>query len=223
MALDYKTLIGDRDCDGSIKNWVNHNKVPSTAILVEAQAWIYQHIRVRQMLTTLPAASTAIGDETIALPADYRQPFMFMFTANASVAKSIPSYKLLDFVLSQFNYQADGTRTQARPRFWATDASNIQFETQADKVYPYFFKYYAALADLGPQNQTNFLTTTYPRLLRVISVAYAYERLKNENERLYYMRLAEGEIYEANKDSDMELSGVDLQVQIDGDFYGDVA
>lgn len=220
---DYKTLTGDRDCDGSIKNWVNHNKVPSTAILTEAQQWIYQRIRVRQMLTTLPAASTAIGDDTIALPSNYRQPFMFMFTANASVAKSIPSYKLLDFVLSQFNYQADGTRTQSRPRFWATDESNIQFETEADKVYPYFFKYYAALADLGPDNQTNFLTSTYARLLRVVSVAFAYEHLKNEREKLYYLKLAEGEIFEANKESDLELSGVDLVVQVDGDWYGDVA
>ena len=218
---DYKTLIADRDCDGSIKNWVNHNKVPSTAILIEAQQWIYQRIRVRQMLTTLPAASTAIGDDTIALPADYRQPFMFMFIANASVAKSIPKYKLLDFVLSQFNYQADGTRTQARPRFWTTDESNIQFETQADKVYPYFFKYYGAPADLGPNDQTNFLTSRYPRLLRVVCVAFAYEHLKNEREKLYYLKIGEGEIFEVNKESDLELSGVDLQVQIDGDFYGD--
>ena len=220
MALDYKTLVGDRDCDGSIKNWVNHDKAPSTSILIEAQAWIYERIRVRQMLTTLPAASLAIGAETIALPSDYRQPYFFMFTANASVAKSIPQYKMLDFVISQFNYQADGTRTRARPRYWATDAANIQFETESDKVYPYLFKYYAALADLGPTNQTNFLTSRYPRLLRTISVSFAYERLKNRDERIYYLKLAEDEVFKVNVDSDLELTGINLRMEIDGDTYG---
>ena len=219
MALKYATLVADRDCDGSIKNWVNHNKVPSTAILTEVQQWIYERIRVRQMLVTATGNLAADAD-TITLPTRYRQPYMFMFTANATVAKTIPKYKPLDFVLSQFNYQADGTRTKARPSFWATDESNLQFETQADRTYPYLFKHYAALADLDPDNQTNFLTSTYPRLLRVVSMVFAYEHLKNEREKVYYLKIVEDEVYEANKDSDLELSGMDIRVEIDGDIYG---
>ncbi len=199
----YSTLITDKGTDGSIKSWVNHDGVPSTTILAEAEAWIYQRLRARQNMTVATGTLTASSD-TIGLPTGYRAPRHLMFTATASSAKSIPTRKPLEFVEDNFEYDGSGNRTEGRPIWWATDESNIQFEKLADQNYPYRFRHYRAMPALGTATETNFLTQEYPTLLKAACLYRAYEFLRNEREKLYWRSEAEREIQAVNYEADLE-------------------
>ncbi len=212
----YVDLVGDREQDGSIKNWCNNSSVPSATILIEAQAWIYQKVRCRQMIATA-TGTLASGADTITLPTRYRQPIFLFFSGTASVGKHIPSHKPLDWVKAKWSYDGAGVRSTGRPQFWATDADNIQFEINADQAYSYDFLHYAALANLDNTTGTNFLTETYPKLLRAACMHFGYEFLKDDENKNYWGNVAMSEIFDVNADSDRELATTEFDMDITGD------
>ena len=219
--MDYVALTGTKTTAGSIQQWLNHDGVPSATLLEEAEAWIYQRLRIRQMITSVAGTlTTSVG--SFATPARYKQPVFFHFTATSTTAKSIPVKKTLEYVLSNFQYDGDGNQTTGRPQVWAADAANIVFEKLSDKDYPYTLYYYQALPPLstntaagGVSLTTNALTADYPKLVRATCMMLGYEFLKDEREKLYWMKVAEGEVDQADIDSDTELSGVDIAVSAD--------
>ena len=220
MAVNYTTLIGGRELEYSIKNLCNDSRVPATGILQEAQQWIYQRLRVRQMITRKTNTPLASGADTIALPADWQYPCFLIFTPNALVVKSSPKFKTLDFVIGQWGYSSGSTRQTGRPSYWATDADNIQFDTVADQAYPTLIVYYAHKTLLGPTNLTNFLTERYLSLLRAVCLRFAFEHLQNQKMMTYWTAQAEAAVRQANVDSDMQLEGMELEVAIGGDESG---
>ena len=209
---NYTEMIADVDTEGSIRNWVNDSRIPSTTILTEAEAWIYTKLRVRQMLVT-QTGNLLINTDTITLPTGYLAPYYLRFTGTT---QSRPSYKLLDFVLDQFTYNGDGDRITGTPQYYATDESNIQFDVMAFQQFAFLFKHYAKGTALGPTNLTNFLTDDYPRLLRMVCLHYAFEHLRNTKEKLYYLGVAQSMIADTLVDSDLELAGVDMAMDIGG-------
>lgn len=215
MTLTYSILTGTRQTDGSIKNWVNNGLVPATTILTEAEAEIYKRLRVRQMLIRT-TGTLALAASSISLPSDYRSLFSFMFTG---VDKDTLRKRLIWQIEEMWQYDSDGNRIQEKPRFYAASESDIEFDTEADQAYLYQFRYYgagAALAELT--NETNFLTSTYPTMLRYACLYRAFEHLRNTKERTYYKTLMESEIFTANQESDLELMGADLVMTTDGDY-----
>lgn len=218
MSITYQQLIGNKKTDGSIRNWLNDDRIPATTILAEAEAYIYQRLLTREMLATDTTTSVAVAQETAPLPADYQNPFFFMITG---AEKQIVRRRLLDEVIGMFEYDGSGNRTRARPTWYATDESNIVFNRVTDKAYTYIHKYYRRLPALAPGNQTNFLTTKYPRLLRMVYMMYGSEWKKDTQGRLHYASLAEKELDEANKHADREqYMGIEMQMQI-GHDHGD--
>lgn len=213
MTINATALLGARTVDGSIKQYVNHSEVPSAIMLVQAEQWIYDRLRIREMQTAAAGTLSAAAD-TLSLPARYRQPYHFMFTGNGTVSKSIPTHTTLDVVIGRFEYDSSGNRTTGRPQIWSTDAANVQFDRKADQAYPYRFDYYQALAPLAAStNETNVLTDRFPRLLYAACNAMAQEWLKNEREKSYWLSIAMGEIERANATSDMELDGAEIIVR----------
>lgn len=213
--MRYDELIGDRQTHGSIRNWINNSSIPSTTVLTEAQAWIYQRLRVRQMLKTDTGTLTAGTDDSITLPSDFRQPKTLMFTGTATTGKWRPRLYTLEEVLDAFEWDGDGNRTQGAPQRWAVDATKIQFEVVVDKAYPYRLDYYAALEALGPTNTTNFLTDEYPTLLRCACLFKAAEFLRAERDRAYWANQALREIAEADIESDKaQFEGADLEITV---------
>lgn len=212
MSYDYLTLIGAKGDGGSIRQWINHDRIPSAIILTFAEQAIYQTLRVRQMLKT-QTGTLAVDDDTIALDASYRQRYLFMFTGTK---KSRPSSELLDTVLNAFSYDTAGVRTNGKPNMYATDESNIQFEVRALEAYPWLFKYYGTLTALSESNATNFLTDRYPKLLTAACMMNAYEWTKNEREKQYWMRAFEQQVFLANREADQELAGIEINVISEG-------
>lgn len=70
MAMNYSTLIASKTTQGSIANWVNYARLDIDSILTEAQALIYQNLRVREMESIWPFRMGA-GDCSIAIPDDF--------------------------------------------------------------------------------------------------------------------------------------------------------
>jgi hypothetical protein len=212
MAIDYETLVGDKDEDGSIRNWMNHSGVPASTILTMSEQDIYRDLRVRQMLQT--ATGTLSQDAgTITLPTNYKQLYFFMFTG---ANKSIPTKKLLDEVTAHWNYDSSGNRTTGTPRLFAADGSTIVFDTQAYTDLTYMFRYYGSLTALSNSNPTNFLTDEYPHLLYCACMTKGNEWTKNEREKAYWLRLYQDEVYRANKETDQEMAGVEMDMVVNG-------
>ena len=68
--MDYTTLVSDNTTNGSIKYWINYSRIDAAGILTDAQAWIYQRLRVRDMLQTADVTISS-GASTAAFPSDY--------------------------------------------------------------------------------------------------------------------------------------------------------
>lgn len=215
MTCNATTLLAAKTTDGSIKNWLNAGDAPSSDILTEAQAFIYQGLRVRQMLKTTTGTLTANTSKSIALPSDYKSPKHLYFPGGASTAKVTLTYKTIEFLRDAFTYDGSGNLITATPQYWATDASNILFESIVPYAYPFDFLYYGSLTALAvSSNETNFLTNEYPRLLRYVCLMIGNEWKKNDREKIYYQKLAVDAINAVNVEGDQALEGIALSVMI---------
>ena len=70
MAYNWTTLTAAKTTLGSIANWVNRTDLPTDNILLEAEAKIYERLRVREMqvITTLTVAA---DENSVSLPSDF--------------------------------------------------------------------------------------------------------------------------------------------------------
>lgn len=213
----YTILTGLRSVDGSIKNWVNDDRVPATIILTMAQQWIYERLRIREMLTSTSSAAFVAGTPAVSVPARFKAPYMFHILG-ATISIGGPSevvLRPLAEVRARWSWSADNTRVRARPSIYGIDGSSLQFDMVPDQAYPYDFVYYQSLAPLASStNETNVLTDRYLSLLYHACCMKAYEHLRRAEERKYHLTMALGEIEAVNQDSDMAMESMELDVRV---------
>lgn len=214
MTYTYSQLIGTRDTDGSIANWVNATNLPVAVLLSEAEDWIWNRLRIREnrekTVATLAANASSIALSTFA---NYRQAESFRFLGTtAGVGAYRPLRKRVDFVEDVQTWDGDGNLIQGDPQFWATDEDDILFEVRNRTERPYQFRYFIALPHLSGSNETNVLTDKYSTLLRTACLMKAAEWQKNDRESVKNKALAEAQILGAELDSDREQEGIDLVV-----------
>lgn len=161
MTITYSVLVGDKNTDGSIKQWVNNSLIPSAIILDLAEQYIYQSLRIREMVT-LATGTIAADAETINLPERYRTPLSLWISG---AEKGQIKHRLKEDVEAARPYDGDGNLVAERPKLFFADATAIRFQSKSDKEYPYRFWHYAALAPLSDSNQTNALTEKYADVL----------------------------------------------------------
>lgn len=214
-TMTYTILTGTRGVAGAIKDKVNHAGVPSAEVVAKAELWIYQRLRVRDMLEagtgTLTASATAYALSTFT---GYRAPYRLSLTGNiAGVAASKPAHKTLNDVKDARAWDSNGTRVTGRPSMWATNQTQIVLDAMTDRAYAFEFDYYADKPALGTATETNFLTERYPNLLNAACLFQAHEWRRDAEQSRYWRLVAESEIAEANRDSDEEIAGVELAVR----------
>ena len=209
MTITYTMLVADKTTNGSIREWVNNSLIPSTLILTLAEQYIYQELRVREMLT-LTIGQTIVGNDYVSLPANYRSPRSFWFSG---AEKSKVRHKTLEYVEEHVQYETDGSVLQSKPQFYFANETQVRFEVRAKEVYPYRFWHYAAKAALASDNATNFLTERYALLLYYACAFQAYLWLRNEGEQAKYKALADEMIEKINIEADEEM-GRDLEADI---------
>lgn len=169
----FTTLTGPKTVDGAIRNWVNRSDIPAITILTEAQAMIFERLRVREMTgratLTFPAAT-----QTAALPARFLDPIGFK---PHEWGHDMPFVH--ENTLGEYR-DADGVLMSGTPSCWTIVGDTAYVNVLPDATFAGILLYYGAPAPLSGGNETNFLTSRYPTLLRYACMAKAYEHMKDQ-------------------------------------------
>lgn len=209
MAFDYPTLIAAKSTRGSIQFWANHASVDSDGILTQAQAWITERLRSREMRTsqyiTLPNAAYNLAltsIPTVTASTDFMDPIGLKWRGDMDDLAYVH-----EKLLGRFINQGDTAPPNGRPIRYAIFDEKLQFEVTCDEAAGLIgdFIFYKRPAVLSVGNPTNFLTVRFPLLLRRICTALAYEDRKRDATTEY--ALAEQSIAEANIAEDMNRRG----------------
>lgn len=207
--MDYNQLVAGKGVPGSISTWVNDSRIPNDTpeIVLEAESWIYRRLRHWKMLTTPIAGTLVIGQDNIPNPADMLEPFFLVITGQfqQTIVQKTPQEVILNWA-----YDGNGNRVQQQPIMFYFDQANLNFDSPPDQAYPYAFVYFQQPAPLA-QSISNFLTQTYPRLMRCACMAAATEWMKDSGQgtfdRTYWDQLAMDEIEKAQMESDRAKRG----------------
>src|SRR3989442_1526289 len=82
MTMTYTSLTGGKTVPGSIMSWVNYAKLDIEQVLEEAQAVIFQRLRVREMRNLDSSIPVAPGDYQKPLPARFLEARRLRSTGN---------------------------------------------------------------------------------------------------------------------------------------------
>lgn len=195
-GFTYTILTGAKSVEGSIKFWANHSSVPADQVLTEAQAFIYSRLRVREMIATA-TVTAAIGASTFTLPTRFLEPIRLL---PDGWGESLP---FVHENLHQRFREEDGDLYQGDPTEWTIADEVGVFDSQLVTAFSGRMSFYQRPADLASSsNETNFLTTRYPTLVRYACTAFAYDHRKRRADATEMRLLAMNEIEEANRESD---------------------
>lgn len=168
MAVDYDTLTGSKTTVGSIMYLANHTDLPVENILIEAQALIYQSLRVQDMLVTAEV-SIAEGDDHIAKPTRFLAVEWLMLDGAG---------RPLEYVhegLLNRRKDSNGDLWIGQPKRFALVNDQFEFDVQADDDYAGDICFYQQPANLSTgAGNTNFLTDRFPTLLTRACMAFAW-------------------------------------------------
>lgn len=217
MAMSYNVLIGDKNENGSISSSVAYNRIDREAALEDAQALIYETLRTREM-RSVATLSMGIGESTKALPTGFLNPIGGrMRDTKGQVYRSTT----LDILISRRLYDSSGVLVSAYPSFWAIGDELIQFDASFVEARTLFFSHYRSLPLLSAGNQTNFLTTRYPNILRKACRVEAFGQMEHWESRSAELDLLAKLIQRANVEADMSLDGADFDAQPGSQYDGD--
>ncbi len=204
--MDYNSLTGGVTTAGSIAQWVNSSQVQvsSSAIIEEAESWIYRRLRHWRMLTDPIPGVMAIGNDWITSPDDLLEPFLLWTTGQYF---QFLQQKTPQEVIANWAYTGTGTlRSPQQPALYYQAADSLRFDSPANLAYFYNLIYFKQPAALSTSNPNNFLVRTYPRLMRCACMAGACEFVKDSGQgnfdRTYWETLAQDEIDKAQAESD---------------------
>ena len=197
MAIGYTTLIADKSTAGSIKNWVNRSDIPSEDILTEAEAWIYQYLRTREMIARNESFTVSANSESVALPDDFLDPIEFLPHEHLSELPMVHEKALRQ------DRDETGTIQPGEPQRWAIIGSTMFVDALPEANFAGVLLYYGLPAALSSENTTNFLTTRYPTLLRRACIARAYEHMKDFPQMEKYEGMAMQKLDEANATNEL--------------------
>lgn len=204
MALSYTLLTGAKSGTGTIKDWVNQSVVPVTEILTEAESYIYQTLRAREMLRET-SWSAALGASTLALPVASASIYAMIEPITLSVDGIYPKPDGMDYVhealFNQYRDE-DGALLTGTPNEWTIFNEVINFNFELDEALAGDFLYYGQPPALSASNETNFLTNRFPTLLRQVCTMFSYEYLKQLDARAEQKVLADDAIAKANAVAD---------------------
>lgn len=203
--MDYNSLIAGKTTSGSIKRWVNNDAVDSAVVVEEAQSWILERLRVREMLTSSTSLTMVVGTPTVTPPSNCISPLYWQITgpnAYGAIEKRDAVH-----VESNIVFTSTASRTNARPTMFYYDGSVFQLDSPPDTAYTSRLLYYAKAATLVTTGTgtTNILTANYPRIMRQACMAMANEFLKDKAEKEYWLSLAADGISQANAQAEMNL------------------
>jgi hypothetical protein len=191
MAINWTTLTAAKTTSGSIANWANRGDLPTTNILLEAEAAIYERLRVREMMTIATLTFNAAANSA-SLPSDFLDPIEFR-----PYGRSSPLPYFHEQTIGMFRDE-DGALEEGEASRWSIIGVTAYLDVAAESSYVGKLMYFARPTALSVSNETNFLTVRYPTLLRFACMAKSFEHMKLWAQAQTYLALTEAEIAKAN-------------------------
>ena len=201
MAITFAVITGAKDTEGSIKNWLNDSTVPATNILIEAEAWIYERLRVREMLARSTSFQFDIATDSEALPSDFLDPVQYL---PHNYGAPLPYYHEEAFRAPR---DEAGALFEGTPSRWTVIGTTAYVDVTCDANFAGVLMYYARPAALSSGNTTNFLTVRYPTLLRTVCTGLGFGFKKDEARKTSELQIAELALREAMKTNEMSRRG----------------
>lgn len=199
MAMNYLDLIGPKSKAGSIHNFVNYRRVPVEVVLEEAQAVIFSRLRVREMRASTTLTLTA-ASSSVAVPSGFLEPIAMR---DREGWEMIPKRYLSEAeLLNRRTYTSDVLDT-GTPMHVAVFDEAFQFECKAETQRKYDLVYFKTPALLSASNNTNWLTSRYPHILRIGCLAGAASYMKDDAEESKQLAKLTGLCDQANAESDL--------------------
>lgn len=201
--LTYSILVGDKTTEGSIKNWVARTDVAATTVLTEAESWIYQDLRVREMMSRDTAFAVAADASSVSLPSGFLDPIEFRPYSYGNCLPYV-DYGNLD----EKRNASTGAILTGTPSRWTVLGETAYVDMAPSTAFTGVLTYYGQPAALSGSNETNFLTTRYPTLLRRACLMFAWEHARNWDRRKEEVALAEAALMDAKKSNDLFQRGM---------------
>lgn len=206
--MNYASLIAPKGTAGSIANWLNYSDalLPLSDILQEAQALIYDMVRLRPMYATRDLA-VAAGEISVAMPDDMMD-----------LVRLYDQYQAPLYALDQVSLetrrakQSDGTWETGQPCAYAIFDEKIQFDVALDDAITFRLAAAFQPAYLSEENQTNWLTKRYPHILRPACLAIAADFLNDDAKYQRYLTRLSGLLKTAQQSDDMSVMGMQVDV-----------
>lgn len=196
MAINFTTLTASKATAGSIANWVNRSDLPTENILLEAEALIYETLRVREMQTRDNAFTFASGSQTEALPSGFLDPISFR-----PYEWGYPLPFVHEDTLDEVR-DSSGVLQSGTPSRWSIVGTDAYVDVLPSADLGGVLLYYKTPAALSVSNETNWLTVRYPSLIRAACMAKAYEHMK-DNKANEQLQLAASLIAAASTSNEM--------------------
>jgi len=195
--MDYSTLVADRDTVGSIKYWINYDRLDPVSALLRAQNAIFRKLRVREMHKAT-SITLLIDTNTVALPTNFRDPVSMNLAELGEIYYVPPTDIIAESLIDPVNGVFVGA-----PTTYTIVNDLFQFDRKADKEYAGMVEYYGDPGLLSGTQETNFLTDKYSDILQSFCIAFASEAKKDFSERDKHMAYGFDQIKEANKEGDL--------------------
>lgn len=210
MAMSYTSLIADKSAAGSIRRWVNYAQLDVEQILEEAQALIYQTLRLREMRTEFPEITLAPGAATAPLPDRFLDPIsMHDKTHNLRIDLTSEGN------IADRRIYEDGALIRSYPQFYGLFSNALQFDCACEEETKLAFVGFQRPEYLSVDRKTNFLTERYPNLLRVACVTQAYDFMSNTAKYQSNLSLLSGLIEAVAARDDLSLRGGVFETRIE--------
>jgi len=196
--MSYKTLTGAKTVEGSIRNWVNWDKAPATVLLADAEATIGQKLRCKEM-RTLVTGTIAIGATSITLPSGFRGVKSLKLSGdytNRIVMRDASEFE------DGLTYQTDGSLDTGTPSACTLTGDSILLNREADIEYNYRMHIMQTPTAMSTGNDTNFLSTVYPHMLRAACLYHANLHRKDMKEASKWQAIMSDAIQDANVEAD---------------------
>lgn len=206
MAMNFTTLTGAKTVTGSIMSWQNYGRIDAEGVLLEAEAMIYQRLRVREMRSS-DTLTVKVGASSVDLPDGFLDPLKLRDITN-DCTLGLKSEDALEDVRSW----TAGVLDSGDPAFYAIFDEALQFDCRTSVQWRARVLFYKKGDPLSTSNERNFLTDRYAHLLRMACLATAARFSHDEEMFQREQRLLLNEIAEANAMDELSRRGQDNPV-----------
>jgi hypothetical protein len=173
-----------------------------TDILTDAQAWIYQRLRVREMRSSVQVPIT-LGQAYTTIPTGFLDPVKMMMRDPPLRIFAMTEEQLMENrIWEDATTLSDGTPTR-----YAVFDEAFNWEVLPDANYTCDLVYYKIPASLSALNPTNWLTNRYPLLLRTLCMGFAASYMKDYTEMKTQLGIADNMIDDIRVQDDLSRRG----------------